>query len=760
MPQYDFSTLSPKDFEDLSRALLQNELNCHFESFTCGRDKGIDLRYSRPREESLWIVQAKHYQRSGFNKLIQNLRNSERPKIERLKPNRYILTTSVSLTPVQKDSLFDCLSPFCIAPGDIFGQQDLNNLLAKHPSIEDSCFKLWLQSSAVIQRLLNHGILTQSELLAEEANRLLSLIVPTDANQRALNLLENNGFCMLTGIPGIGKTTTARLIIAQHIRNDWQAIYLSSQVKDAFRIFNKNQKQIFFYDDFLGLTSLQERLAKNEDKDLEQLIRACANQRKSKRLILTTREYLYQQACRQHEILSERCDLESAKVTVKLEDYTKKSRAQILVNHLYFHGIDAEICSSFVTSGMARKTLDHPNYNPRIVEAMCEQYNKKKTSGEHFATSFINMLDNPKTIWEYVFRNQLTKEARDLMLIFAVHGSPVKLDVLRKQFHIYEESTGKLHAGFADKFNSYLKELDGTFLNIERKLNCHFLTFHNPSIKDFTDEEICKDTYFLATVAKHLSQEEAIYFAVKKLIELDPGKIGGQELFETYKRVDRQTQHLIVQNDSGGFPSRTLSEAGSLKLWLELFKSKRDKDASLKFLEIITFYFGDLKGSDVSVSQVLALYSKYVLEASRLRYKDVFPSSQLYESLLPKCVSPDDFREVVTLIDEKENFDEKLKATGDTFLSFYPDWLACEVGAKNSSDEVQNVIDSLVSAAFELGISREDLDLRDAEALAIHLSIQELNEAELEDETIHNNQCDLFLDHRQEIEDILDSLRL
>ena len=65
MPEYTFQTLSPIDFENIVRDLLQSELSIRLESFKTGKDKGIDLRYSTTNEESL-IVQAKHYEGTGF----------------------------------------------------------------------------------------------------------------------------------------------------------------------------------------------------------------------------------------------------------------------------------------------------------------------------------------------------------------------------------------------------------------------------------------------------------------------------------------------------------------------------------------------------------------------------------------------------------------------------------------------------------------------------------------------------------------------
>ncbi len=47
MADYDFTgSLSPLDFELLSKDLLEAELDIQLENFSEGRDRGIDLRYN------------------------------------------------------------------------------------------------------------------------------------------------------------------------------------------------------------------------------------------------------------------------------------------------------------------------------------------------------------------------------------------------------------------------------------------------------------------------------------------------------------------------------------------------------------------------------------------------------------------------------------------------------------------------------------------------------------------------------------------
>ncbi|ROT02954.1 hypothetical protein EEL33_18895 [Muribaculaceae bacterium Isolate-037 (Harlan)] len=58
------------EFEEITRDLLQKEWNCLIESFTSGRDGGIDLRCATEKEGKA-IIQAKRYK--DYKSLLANL---------------------------------------------------------------------------------------------------------------------------------------------------------------------------------------------------------------------------------------------------------------------------------------------------------------------------------------------------------------------------------------------------------------------------------------------------------------------------------------------------------------------------------------------------------------------------------------------------------------------------------------------------------------------------------------------------------------
>src|SRR5690242_5428444 len=130
---YDFTTLSPDDFENLTADLLSREWKTRLEAFKTGKDSGIDLRNTRVRAGTKKsIVQCKRYAPHKFTELCSAVKK-EKKKLNLLQPERYVLATSVGLSPGNKDTLIKALVPWCTSPADIYGPTELNALLRDYP---------------------------------------------------------------------------------------------------------------------------------------------------------------------------------------------------------------------------------------------------------------------------------------------------------------------------------------------------------------------------------------------------------------------------------------------------------------------------------------------------------------------------------------------------------------------------------------------------------------------------------------------------
>src|SRR5262249_24595766 len=158
-------------------------------------------------------------------------------------------------------------------------------------------------------------------------------------------------------------------------------------------------RQVVYYDDFLGQVSSGEKLAKNEDEAILQLLRAIQHNT-SKRLILTTREYILAQAKRIHEKLA-RANLDVYRFVIECGDYDNEAKASIFAYHLYFNDVPEEHSGGLVRDRGYRRIIEHANYNPRLIESMTSRLEVNALTPEEYLGAFIARLDDPSELWEH-----------------------------------------------------------------------------------------------------------------------------------------------------------------------------------------------------------------------------------------------------------------------------------------------------------------------------------------------------------------------
>jgi len=489
MPFYDFKTLSPIDFEILVRDLLQEELQVTLESFAPGRDRGIDLRYCMTEDNGI-IIQCKHYSGSSFNDLYSHLQKDEAVKVKQLSPIRYIFVTSLSLTPGQKSKILSVFSPFILSSADIYGNQDLNNLLGKFPKVETNSFKLWISSVPVLERVLHSGVLNMSMNIIERIRENTKRYVQNKSFSEAKNILQEHNFCIIAGIPGIGKTTLAEMLLLTFCEAGYEPIVIREDISEATNLGYTNRRRLFYYDDFLGQTSLSEKLNKNEDQKLLDFIHTIRQSKVSK-LILTTREYILNQARMIYEKLDRtKFDIETC--VIDLEKYTRRDRSKILFNHIYFSDLTNEHKAALLNNRNYLRIIDHPNYNPRIIELMTQHSNLARISSKGYFEFFMSNLDNPLEIWRHAFEKQLSDDARSLLLVMASMPGEIFITDLEEafeKFHRLRVETFGIRRSTMD-FRNALKETDGNFIKTYKDGADTIVLFHNPSVKDFIKHHI------------------------------------------------------------------------------------------------------------------------------------------------------------------------------------------------------------------------------------------------------------------------------
>lgn len=512
MTDYDFRNLSPIDFESLVRDLLQAKTGHGFATFAVGPDGGIDCRYVG--EGEVIVAQCKHRPDAKRTAMVKSAKaERERIETERDKdtfgtPSSYYFVTSAELSPQGVDEVAAALGWLVPDSGFVWTRGRLNSALAKYPDVERRHFKLWMNSVEVFDRIVGAGEWERNDALVRSIQERVQVWVHTPKYGAAMNALADSHVVIISGAPGVGKSTLAEMLLLTHWEAGYGVVKLTSDVADAWKHVREgsDDRVIFYYDDFLGQTSTLE-LQKNESSDLGLLIRTLGRSASDNYLlVMTTREQILNAALSgDDDRISLALDGQE-RIRVELSTISRNERAQMLVNHLYFAYRSTGFLSEFAEDDRYLKVIDHRGFNPRILESVVVLKAPPNVSALY--AELLDALDHPDLIWAGSFR-QLSALASRIVLILAIEpGRDLPVEALENLLAPQDDPRG---------FTPALRILEETWIRIDVVDGVPKARLYDPSRRDYLLEQLVDGVIFTNALRHALTLDQLNFLLSQRL---------------------------------------------------------------------------------------------------------------------------------------------------------------------------------------------------------------------------------------------------
>jgi adenylate kinase len=748
MAYFDFhSLLNSFDFERLVRDVLEiRDAPLTFRSYIPGPDGGIDVKCTNSNEKI--IGQVKLYNPKNFNQLKASL-TQEVAKVKSINPDRYIIAIGQSLSPKQFEVLMQLFKGYIKSEEDILDKETLNKYLGqkKYETIVKNHTKLLVPNIAILENILssivNKDIYTKTirELKLIKENQ--RLYYSTTTGNIALQQLQNKRVIIITGNPGVGKTTLARMLVSSLLVLEPCEFYYTASIEEIDQLYDFDKKQVFFIDDFWGQQFDEIPTTRNYLAYFTKLLNEINNS-SNHYLILTSRSYIIKS-------IFKKCEGETLDAfhwndfRLNLKSYTEEDKARIFLNHLAHFNFNESYFSHLLYDDKLEHIVRHSNYNPRHIEFFIKYVFDYKNENEYsFYKFFEKYLDNPYQFWEKIFEKQ-SRTAQTILLVLFISSDPITMPQLKSAFTAMQSVVReKLNLQvFPLEFENEIKILEELFLNIESKkyIGDSLISFQNPGIKDYLLEYLRKhmDTWgeALITGAKFFNQLIFVFTDDDELEINDYDSFGSYGVYgkkirlntnskETLKRKILSEFHQLIINTpnekefTNGFSMNDSLE--DIKYW--------------KLSELVNFFDIDLNENEDILNFIIAevqcdldVELKTISTKSMVNFPEIIKIIHKYIDLNPKKLLQDfhshikfvsgyiafhEFKEIYpevfsvyleqniitirkeikeTILDDIDYYDFNEMGEFDDLLDYKIEWVSGLYGIKLSKGFISNIED-------------------------------------------------------------------
>ncbi|MFF3326928.1 hypothetical protein [Streptomyces sp. NPDC002889] len=397
-PFFALHTLGWRAFQDLCAAVLREVWAQSVHTFAYSNDGGRDGAFSgiwqQPPDpigvqdlpDGPFVLQCKHTKKADTTLTPSDL-DDEFAKAQALVDQglcgSYVLLTNARVSGTSGASIRQRLIDVGVGYPLILDGQWICDTIASHQRLRTFVPRVY--GLGDLSQILDDRAYTQAQALLGRLRDELADFVVTDAYRRAVQAVQEHGFVLLLGEPGVGKSVIAETLAITAL-DAWGC--LTVKAPDAAGLvhhWNPHEpNQFFWIDDAFGSVRHERHLTDNWARHMREVMTAV---RGGAKVVLTSRDYIYRDA-RRYLKESAYPLLHEQQIVVDAAQLSPEERQQILYNHIKLGDHPHEVRRS-MNSIFARQPTQTPS-TPKSPNAWADKRSR--------ATSNSTAAESP-TSW-------------------------------------------------------------------------------------------------------------------------------------------------------------------------------------------------------------------------------------------------------------------------------------------------------------------------------------------------------------------------
>lgn len=355
-PDFALHTLGWRAFQDLCAAVLREvwaqSVHTFADSNDGGRDGAFYGTWQQPPDplgvqdvpDGPFVLQCKHTKKADTTLTPSEL-DDEFAKVQTLVERglcgSYVLLTNARVSGTSGAAIRQRLLDAGVGYALILDGRWICDTIAAHQRLRTFIPRVY--GLGDLSQILDERAYTQAQALLGRLRDKLATFVVTDAYRRAVQAVQDHGFVLLLGEPGVGKSVIAETL-ARTALDRWGCLAVEANDADGFgRHWNPTEpNQFFWIDDAFGSVRHERHLTDSWARHMQKVMAAVHGGAK---VVFTSRDYIYRDARRYlkeyaYPLLNEQ------RVVVDAALFSPEERQQIVYNHVKLGDQPPEVRSS------------------------------------------------------------------------------------------------------------------------------------------------------------------------------------------------------------------------------------------------------------------------------------------------------------------------------------------------------------------------------------------------------------------------------